>query len=92
MPPVDKGRWRIGVSIYVDGYGAICFPEEFYFFLFERLISLLLNNNHLTAVPYSSDNCQTNKKQLSNDKMTIVERLNVSKANITSYDSPHKYR
>ncbi|EDO55167.1 hypothetical protein BACUNI_01256 [Bacteroides uniformis ATCC 8492] len=39
-----------GFSKDVDRYGTVCFLEGFYFFLFERLVSPLLNSNRPTFV------------------------------------------
>ena len=81
---IEKGRTVYQKIGYVDRCGTISFLQGFSSFLFKRLVFLLLIINRPTVVELSSDSCWTIIQQLSDDNKTVIGRLIVSKARITS--------
>lgn len=80
---IEKG-WTVYQKIgYVDRCGTIGFLQGFSSFLFKRLVFLLLTINRPTVVELSSDSCRTIIQQLSDDNITIVGRIDLSKTEIS---------
>lgn len=80
---IEKG-WTVYQKIgYVDRCGTIGFLQGFSSFLFKRLVFLLLTINRPTVVELSSNSYRTIIQQLSDDNITIVGRIDLSKTEIS---------
>lgn len=80
---IEKGRTVYQKIGYVDRCGTIGFLQGFSSFLFKRLVFLLLTINRPTVVELSSNSCRTIIQQLSDDNITIVGRIDLSKTEIS---------